>query len=402
MKTLCLLLVVVAVAAEEIPPGVVPVPAAVRRDLGITFAPAAYRHVTATVRIPGHLEVAPQSELTLSAPVEGRVTLHLDELDTVAAGIPVADIDSPTWRSLQSDLRAARSAIPAAEAALGQVRARHQAALNLAGRVGEALEAELRAAESAVAAAQATREGLLARAASLLGRSAEDLATEVDGRPRYESIDRVPLISPAGGLVLRLATADGAWVAAGDQLAILRQGSGLRFHGKALQADGLDRLREGQALTLVPPDGPGRLDLAAPRSILRLGHEGDAVTRTIAVYADVAEPPPWMRPGLAVFADVVTAGNPDDEDLAIPLRAVIRDGLERVFFRRDPNNPDRVIRTVADLGVDDGRHVVVRSGLGEGDEVVVDGVFQLKLATSGQTQKAGHFHADGTWHEGDH
>ena len=33
-----------------------------------------------------------------------------------------------------------------------------------------------------------------------------------------------------------------------------------------------------------------------------------------------------------------------------------------------------------------------------GDEVVLSGVYELKLATSGTAQKGGHFHADGSFH----
>ena len=56
----------------------------------------------------------------------------------------------------------------------------------------------------------------------------------------------------------------------------------------------------------------------------------------------------------------------------------------------------------ADLGLNDGRWVAVLSGLTDGDEVVLDGGFQLMLATSGSIQKGGHFHSDGTFHEGYH
>jgi hypothetical protein len=86
-------------------------------------------------------------------------------------------------------------------------------------------------------------------------------------------------------------------------------------------------------------------------------------------------------------------------DLAIPLAAVARDGLKSVIFRRDPKDSGKAIRLEADLGIDDGRWVEIKSGVAEGDEVVVDGVYQLMLATSGSAQKGGHFHADGTFHE---
>ena len=39
-------------------------------------------------------------------------------------------------------------------------------------------------------------------------------------------------------------------------------------------------------------------------------------------------------------------------------------------------------------------------GVKEGDEIVVAGNYQLMLATSGTAAKGGHFHSDGTFHEG--
>ena len=77
---------------------------------------------------------------------------------------------------------------------------------------------------------------------------------------------------------------------------------------------------------------------------------------------------------------------------------MIQDGLKKIFFRRDPKDPEKVIRLEADLGINDGRWVVVKSGVREGDEVVLDGVYQLMIATSGGVEKGGHFHADGTFH----
>jgi hypothetical protein len=80
---------------------------------------------------------------------------------------------------------------------------------------------------------------------------------------------------------------------------------------------------------------------------------------------------------------------------------VTRDGTRSIIFRRDPANPDKVIRMDADLGVNDGRWVTIGSGVKEGDEIVLDGVYQLMLATAGNAPKGGHFHSDGTFHEGE-
>ena len=110
---------------------------------------------------------------------------------------------------------------------------------------------------------------------------------------------------------------------------------------------------------------------------------------------------PWARAGVSGFLEVTPGGTAGDQPLAIPVQAVARDGLLSIVFRRDPKNPDKVIRLEADLGFDDGRYVEIKSGVRAGDEVVVDGVYQLMVATSGTVQKGGHFHADGTFHEGD-
>lgn len=79
----------------------------------------------------------------------------------------------------------------------------------------------------------------------------------------------------------------------------------------------------------------------------------------------------------------------------------MRDGATPIIFRRDPKDPDKVIRMEADLGLSDGDWVIIRSGVGESDEIVLDGVYQLMLATAGNVSKGGHFHSDGTFREGE-
>ena len=128
---------------------------------------------------------------------------------------------------------------------------------------------------------------------------------------------------------------------------------------------------------------------------------GNADDRTIDLYVTPKALLSWARPGVSAQLEVVT-GSTSTPELAIPLAAVQRDGLMPVIFRRDTDNPNEAIRMEADLGLDDGRWVAVLSGLADGDEVVLDGGFQLMLAMSGSIEKGGHFHADGTFHEGEH
>jgi multidrug efflux pump subunit AcrA (membrane-fusion protein) len=134
---------------------------------------------------------------------------------------------------------------------------------------------------------------------------------------------------------------------------------------------------------------------------LQLGLTGDTNDRTIDLYVTPEKLSSWARTGVTAQLEIITDSTAESE-LAIPLAAIQQDGLTPIIFRRNPKNKNEVIRMEADLGLNDGRWVAILSGLRDGDEVVLDGGFQLMLATSGSIQKGGHFHSDGTFHEGEH
>jgi hypothetical protein len=133
---------------------------------------------------------------------------------------------------------------------------------------------------------------------------------------------------------------------------------------------------------------------------LQIGLAADADERTVDLVVQPQALASWARAGVSAHLEVTLAGG--TEELAIPLSAVVRDGATPIIFRRDPANPDKAIRMEADLGLSDGRWIVIASGVKEGDEIVVGGNYQLMLATSGTAAKAGHFHSDGTFHDKEH
>ena len=82
------------------------------------------------------------------------------------------------------------------------------------------------------------------------------------------------------------------------------------------------------------------------------------------------------------------------------MSSLVQDGLESVFYRRDPNDKNRVLRVVADLGDNDGRWVALKSGVKKGDEVVSEGAYALALTSTGSQAPDGyHYHADGSLHK---
>jgi hypothetical protein len=402
----------------------VDIPPSVRAKLGITFAKVEYRDVARTLRLPGRFELLPSARREYRAPLEGRVVPLVEEYQEVAAGTPLYRLESAAWRELGERI----SALEALVASMGALRDAHRVhEQSLVEKV--ALWRERVAALEALREAGGADTNRLVEASATLIATRADLAeimekdAELEARQRTNEAELRALVARREFL-LRTARADGDADPAQDSLVIRALDAGVvaslpipsggaaaedalvaavlrpeavRFRARGLQAD-LPRLRPGLPARIVSASGdagtaplPGELILAPT---------ADADSRTIDLLLLPSAVAAWARAGVVAQLEITLEGG--EADLAIPLAAVTRDGGAPILFRRDPANPDKAIRIDADLGVSDGRWVVVRSGLREGDEIVLAGNYQLMLATSGAAPKGGHFHADGTWHEGEH
>ncbi|MBK9119388.1 MAG: hypothetical protein IPM18_07265 [Phycisphaerales bacterium] len=432
----------------------VEIPPTVRSNLGITFAPVEVRDVARTIRVPGSFELSPEARREYRTMASGRIELHVAQYEEVEPGQAIYTLDSPDWRELQQRLNETELQLEQARAtadAMGPLLTAHQqhhaeleqsvaiwtervtqleasratgvvtdedfaqARATLAATRAALAEALEKTAELKLRAAQnrtelnAQQERLdlsLANASSLLALPVETL-TEIDpqspqGHPIWRGIRRVAVRAEDVGVVELLALTNGAWADPRALVLTTVQPARLRFRALGLQAD-LPKLINGGSAQITPPRMP---DLRINDSVtadLQLGLEANPDNRTFTLIARPAELRPWMRPGVSAFLEVM-AESSGGKALAIPRSAIVKDGITHVFFRRDPQNPNQAIRVEADMGVDDGRWVVIHSGLMRGDEVVLDGAYELKLATtqSGATLKGGHFHADGTFHGENH
>lgn len=435
------------------------VPEAVRRNLGISFARVEYRAVSRTLRVPGRFELEPHARREYRTMLSGRVELHVTQYQPVETGTLLFTLDSPNWRELQQRLNETELQIRQAKArfenidpllaaherhhtelehgvALWQRRAAEIEPLEGSGAVAAQEIAQVRAA---LFSARAALAETLEKEAELLSRKGEISAEWDAARERFDlllanagsllGIDRSLLVGPAPpgrglhvhpgevtphqhplwrelqfvevraaspGIVETLQLTNGAWAAETSLVLTTVQPDRLRFRARGLQSD-LGRLRDGLPARIVPPKGGSIALQDTMTGSITLGLGADADERTVEILMTPAQLAAWARPGVAGHLEIVTEGL-DQPELAIPLSATIRDGLTTVIFRRDPKNPDKVIRLEADLGIHDGRWVAIHSGVKEGDEVVLDGVYQLMLASSNVAQTGGHFHADGTFH----
>ncbi len=436
--------------ATEAPTNRVDINASVRQNLGITFAAVESRYVARTLRVPGRFELAPTAQREYRLPVSGGVELLVQQYQKVNVGTPLYRFDSPRWREMQKELTDADAAILLAQAgadSIGPLRDAHeehhiaiQVAVDLWTRRVAALE-ELESAGGArgedVAQAQAAlatsradfaetaeteaqlvarerevnaqlvaaisrRAILLEAAASLTGRSSTDLLEVVDGDPRWRTLGQIEVHAQAPGVVNSIEVTSGSYVDQNRLVMTTVQPDQVRFRAHALQSD-LGRLADGLPAVVVAPQGGSLGTFEKVRGTLTVAPTADAERRTIELVLTPESGPAlahWARAGVSAFLEVTVSGD-GREELAIPLACVARDGTQSIIFRRDPADSNKAIRMEADLGIDDGRWVVIKSAVAEGNEIVLDGVYQLMVATSGSITKGGHFHPDGTFHEGD-
>lgn len=428
------------------------VPDTVRRNLGIEFVKVERRHVAQTLRFPGHFELLPTARFELRTPVQGRVTLMVKPLQVVEAGELVYRVDSPEWRQRQREIGEIETQIRIQESRLASMQPViaahrvHEASLREAVAVleerqkileetrasvgGQALEltdargqlaqfrasladaqekgaetdASLAEAQAQLAAGRDRLQLALYAAAAVTGLTPEQLLGDAPGSmgkaPYWRALAAIDVRSVTAGVVDQLQVASGSWLEPGQLVLSVSDLGQVRFRSRGLQSD-LPRLRSGLLSAAIPAlsgNAPGDRVVGT----LLLGSEADPAQRTLDLFLEPSEAvAAWARPGVAGFLEINTVAT-EDAVLAIPLNSTLQDGLERVLFRRDPADPDKVIRLEADLGLDDGRWVEVKSGLRDGDEVVLAGAYELMLASSGSSAKGGHFHADGTFHAGEH
>ncbi len=423
------------------------VPAVVRRNLGIEFVRLERRRVQETLRLPGRVELLPSAQRVYRSPVPGRIELAVTQFERVEPGDVLYHIESPAWVSLQHRVVESRLAKQRAErriesfVPLIEAHQAHEARLKESvtlwekrvaqlesvREAGGGRQSDLSSAQAALVAARAelsetleqeaelafqqseaktdleqakSRIELLFDEASLLtGFTHEELTQDTDGGvPRWRALRRLSVHAVQAGVVDDLAATNGSWVEQNARVMSVIDPEQVRVHAEALQGD-LHELQDDLPVSIVPTGAqpPG----SALHGTLAIGPTGNASDRTIELYVTPESSATWARPGAVVELEIELSQSSAPE-LAVPESAVQRDGLTPILFRRDPNDPDTVIRLEADLGKSDGRWVEVLSGVREGDEIVLDGGFQLMLATSGTAQKGGHFHADGTFHEEDH
>lgn len=317
------------------------------------------RLMAPTVIAAGVAEPAPGSTAVVAAPVAGLVA-WADALPVtgraVSRGERLATLvpagAAAYWAGLQAALSTARVERDLAAADLERVR----------GLVDEALLPERRQLEA---------DAALERAEAELHAARQRVAALTSG-----TAGAVSIRAPANGVIVAVGAEHGVLVEAGAPLVKVADGPGLLLRAHA---------HEQVIVALSPVESLAvmRGGWDAPRDLLAVG--GQLLTeqlitdpRTLSAPVDVlVESPVGLRPGDLIEVQI-GVGQPEPT-LAVPRSAVVEVNGQNVVFVQVSG--ESFSRRAVVLGDGDASHVEIRAGLASGERVVVEGGFDVHVAS---------------------
>ena len=317
-----------------------------RKLAEVALAPVERRSIAVEIRMVGKV----QFDETRLAYIAPRVPGRIDRLYANFAGMPVkpgeplVDMYSPELISAQQELLQAVKASG-----------------------GAAVPASL---------LNGTRERL-----RLWGLTAEQIAEiEESGRVR----EHVTFSSPIGGIVVEKDVREGLYVETGMRLFTVADLSHVWVQLDAYESD-LAWLRNAQEVTFETEAYPGETFTG---SVTFIAPVLDPMTRTVKVRVNVANADGRLKPEMFVRAVVSAAveadGNlvrSDDADrvlpLTIPASAPLVTGKRALVYVALPQKEGVYEGREVVLGPRAGDYFLVREGLQEGEQVVVNGNFKI-------------------------
>ena len=308
---------------------------AARKLAGVETAPMERRSVAVEIRLAGKIQMDETRVATIAPRVAGRIDRLYANFSgmTVKPGDPLAEMYSPELVSAQQELL--------------------QVAKAAEGASGSLLEA--------------ARERL-----RLWGLTAEQIAgIERDGQVR----DHVTFTAPIGGVVVEKEVREGQYVETGMRLFTVADLSNVWVQLDAYESD-LAWLQVGQEVEIEVEAYPGEMSKG---TIAFMDPVLDPATRTVKIRVEVPNGDGRLKPEMFATARVLAtvAGEGDVAPLVIPATAPLVTGVRAVVYVAVPGREGVFEGREIVLGPRAGVYFVVREGLQEGENVVVQGAFKI-------------------------
>lgn len=341
-------------------------------DTGLALSQTLYGHLI----VPGHaLE-------TYALPCAGRINLRVKTAQEVNKGDVLYSLTSPAYADQIAEVQSIQSNLERCWVEVEALRARI-ARLSEAGTRNSELENQLtfKVAE----AGQLTSDQKIAqRRLKVLAMGAEQGVEE--GLP-------VLLVrAHENGVVNNVGVTQNSWGEQGAPVITMSHPGAMEIVG-TLYASDLPRI---SAVRAVLPLGRENIVLDGT---WRMAEQADPATQTRRLYFTPEKLPTEARAGQLCRLDIYDA--PAEPGLiSVPDSALVKVGTDDVVFVELKEGEYAMVKVHAGNSK---RGMTPVSGLRAGQRIVVKGGYELKyiLPSEKEAKKAGHFHADGKFHEGD-
>jgi cobalt-zinc-cadmium efflux system membrane fusion protein len=363
---------------------------------GIRTALIEQRQIVSGLKVTGVVKAKPNAKSIVSPPVSGRVFFdnNLTIGSVVGRGQRVGTLEqvigAPEQASLEAQRTSLRTAVleqqgkQAEQMALAQ-QARSRLAqaereLRRASNLVEIGAAPKRRVEEAQTAVQiANQEVAAAEQQARVAAQQTQLATE--SVKRVEPVRTFPLVAPVTGIVTEMKAATGQQVEAGAELLNIVNLSTVFLEAKVFEKD-LPIVRDSRRAAYTAAGIPGevyQIGEGGDGRLVTIGQTVNQETRTVSVIYEVPNPLNRLRDGMFVEITIDTTGN--NKVLSVPRQAVITEqGRTYVYVFEGGEVFEKRVVVVGSEGAD---YYEIKSGVKEGERVVVEGIYQLRSTQPG-------------------
>lgn len=333
----------------------------------------------------GQMLIPPAAVETSALTANGSVRFFVRPGQKVDAGTPLYAVSSPELVEMSANMKDADAALARSRAELESLKFR-LARLAEIGVKNSELENEARFKEAEIISLE-----IAAERSRALWKQATAGANFSDGT--------LTVFAKNPATVQSLDLNEGAWGERGQSALSLIKSAPLEFKGVAFGNDDFSNAAAELVISLAKQT----LRLAGT---LRIASQIDETTQARTIYFVPENLPEKIFPGQVARLDVFIPETTQGKFVLVPNSAVIKVGVDDVVFVGDPNDPNKfTARKVKTLPSRRGMTPV--SDIHAGETVVSKGGYELKyvLPADGNApnrKTAGHFHADGKFHEGEH
>ena len=318
-------------------------------SIGIKYAHPTKRKMASTMVLMGRMELSSDARLVAPSPVPGIISLKVKEFTRVKKGDVLFTIESPSIKSLSNEI--------------------------------EVLEKRLevyRKLNTANAEIESALKLKIAEKAALIGKA-------------EESKGMITVRAGADAMIENVNTPDSSWMETGDAAVSLVRPQLLRFRS-LLPASEAAKLTDGLKILCAGKEAKVSIGIGNTDGI-------------VPIYGIFTEEVPFLRAGDRVKAECVL-NEGESPVTALPDDCIVMIGAEPAVFIKDEHSESKFFAIKVQPGISRGGWTEV-NGLPENDDlhIVKEGAYVLKNALQQKShgkENIGHFHSDGTFHEGEH